>query len=103
MSDGGGFGIVKKGPDRYIGQPLRFFGMDAYSAVGIVPIIIFPFSSISWSIAGVILVVIYIASRFRLPSYQLFRFLSVRMGRRLVPPNMEQLDRARWSARRWPL
>jgi hypothetical protein len=99
----GGFGIVKKGPERYIGQSIRFFGMDAYSSIGIVPVIIFPLSKFSWFIATAVMILIYIASRFRLPAYQLFRFAAVKMGKRLLPPNLEQLDRPRWSARRWPL
>lgn len=97
-----GPGITKKGPERFIGQPLRFLGMDAYSAIGFIPAVIFPFNKTSWILVFVILVLIFIASRFRLPSYQLLRYLRVRCSPKLIPPVPEQLDREKRSARRWP-
>lgn len=101
MSDGG-FMRAPRGPERYIGQPLKVLGMDAYSSVGILPVIIFPFAPLSWFIAIVIFISISVANYFKLPSYQLIRYLRVKMSPTVIPPHPEQLNRDRWSSRRWP-
>lgn len=98
-----GHGITKRGPERFIGQPLRFLGMDAYSAIGFIPALVFPFDKESWILVLIILIMIFVASRFRLPSYQLLRYLRVRCSPKLLPPVPEQLHRESRSARRWPL
>lgn len=101
MSDGGLF-KAPRGPDFFIGQPLKVLGMDAYSSIGILPVIVFPFAPLSWLIAVVIFTAVTVANYFKLPSYQLFRYLRVRMSDKVIPPHSEQTNRERWSARRWP-
>ena len=91
-----------KGPDRYISQPIRVFGMDAYSAVGIVPVVLFPFAMWSWITALVVFAFIFVAGCFRLPSYQLFRFLRVKMSEKTLMPYAAQKYRARRGVRPWP-
>ena len=101
MADGG---LMKsqRGPERYIGQQLKVLGLDAYSSIGILPIIVFPFAPISWLLALVILISISVASYYKLPSYQLLRYIRVKLAPTTIPPHKEQLDRDKWSARRWP-
>jgi len=91
-----------KGPEKYISLPIRVFGMDAYSAVGIIPVVIFPFTIWSWITAAVVFTFVIIASHFRLPSYQLFRFIRCRLGPRSLTPNRQQQYRERRSLRPWP-
>lgn len=91
-----------KGPERYISLPIRVFGLDWYSAVGFVPVVIFPFALISWIMAFGVLVFVFIASRFRLPSYQLFRFLRCKIGPRQLTPYKQQQYREKRALRPWP-
>lgn len=91
-----------KGPERYISLPIRVFGMDAYSAVGIVPVVIFPFAIWSWIAALTVFVLVFTASRFRLPSYQLARFLRCRIGPTSLAPYRQQQYRAKRATRPWP-
>jgi hypothetical protein len=91
-----------KGPEKYISLPIRVLGMDAYSAIGLVPIVIFPFVIWSWLIAFIVLVLVFVASRFRLPSYQLIRYIRVRSGPTTLTPTREQQYREKRSTRIWP-
>lgn len=90
------------GPEKYISLPLRFAGMDVHSAVGIIPVIIFPFAGFAWLLAFTSLVAVFIAGRFRLPSYQLYRYLRVRSGPPVLTPYRAQQYRDKRSTRKWP-
>lgn len=95
-------GDVLKGPERYISLPIRVFGMDWYSAIGMVPVLIFPFALLSWIIALAVFLLVFVASRFRLPSYQLIRFFRCRMSPRSLTPYRQQQYREKRATRPWP-
>ena len=93
---------ANKGPEKYISLPIRILGMDAYSAIGIVPVVIFPFAMWSWITAAIVFTLVFIASSFRLPSYQLIRYLRSRSAPRVLTPYREQQYRDKRGNRPWP-
>ena len=91
-----------KGPEKYISLPIKIFGLDPYSGAGILPVIFFPFSIYAWGLAFSMLVFVLIASRYRLPPYQLIRYFRTRLGPQTMTPYRQQQYREKQSVRPWP-
>lgn len=93
---------ANKGPERYISLPLKFAGMDIYSVIGVVPPVLVPFAAWSWIVALCVFTLIWVAARFRLPSYQLIRFFRARMSAKILTPYRQQQKRHKLGNRPWP-
>jgi hypothetical protein len=89
-----------RGPTQHIGHPIRVFGLDGTMILGCTPVLIFPFSEIAWTIAGLNVIAIIIAIRMRLPSSQIPRRLAIFFSPKILPPHSEQHERDHFKP--WP-
>jgi hypothetical protein len=91
-----------RGPTNYFGERIKIMWLDATNSWGFVFPLLWPVSIYAWLMLLLSIFIIWLGSKFRLPSTQLYRRLRILFSPKVIPPSPEQLFRDSLKYKKWP-